>query len=57
MKKSIILFVLLSSCASYDLQEHLEAERAFVRDYYGNYEADYVADCLEYDDLYCPEFE
>lgn len=53
----ILILFLLFACGDTSLHDHLEAERAFAQDYYGEYDADYVADCLAYEELYCPEFE
>jgi len=61
---AITTALLLSACASYDavLQEHLEAEQDFhahqmyLESVYSNYDPEYVADCLYYEEMVC-EFE
>lgn len=61
-----VALAVLSACSTMDrdLQKHLEAERDFhahqqyLESIYNldNYDAEYVADCLHYEDLVC-EFE
>lgn len=67
MKYLIPFAILLAACVpayDQDLQDHLEAERdfhahqAYMEQRYNldNYDPEYVADCLYYEDLVC-EFE
>jgi hypothetical protein len=51
--KCLLPLMLLTACATFDpeRQAHLEAEREFHQ-----YDQEYIADCLYYEDLVC-EFE